>query len=96
MGRMVKCESMDVNQPSQCEPKKELKILTKQIKNLITGITQGFSINLELKGIGYQAQLEDALSAPPIKSMNQAFVPLRHQSEGTGMDVLSHSVSQAI
>ena len=34
----------------------------KQIKNIITGITQGFSINLELKGIGFQARIENMIN----------------------------------
>lgn len=37
----------------------ESKLLNKQIKNILKGISQGFSTNLELKGIGYQAKLEN-------------------------------------
>lgn len=39
------------------KPAKEKGTLREQIKNIMTGITQGFTVNLELKGIGYQAKL---------------------------------------
>ena len=37
----------------------EIKNIIKQIKNIIKGINQGFSINLELKGIGYTAKITE-------------------------------------
>ncbi len=37
----------------------ETKNILKQIKNIIKGINQGFSINLELKGIGYTAKITE-------------------------------------
>lgn len=33
--------------------------INKQIKNIIIGLTQGFTINLELNGIGYQAKINE-------------------------------------
>lgn len=46
----------------------ENKVLNKQIKNILIGITQGFSINLELKGIGYTAKIETEEMGEPTPS----------------------------
>lgn len=43
----------------ESQKKIEEKILNKQLKNIIIGLTQGFTINLELKGIGYQAKINE-------------------------------------
>jgi ribosomal protein L6P/L9E len=42
---------------------KEEKNLNKQIKNITSGVTQGYSMNLESKGIGYQAQVKERIEA---------------------------------
>lgn len=35
--------------------------LTKQLKNMMTGVTQGYTKNLELRGIGYQGKVIEEL-----------------------------------
>ena len=47
----------------------EIKNIIKQIKNIIKGINQGFSINLELKGIGYTAKITENIIK--LKSKNE-------------------------
>ncbi len=55
------------------KPAKEKGTLREQVKNIMTGITQGFTVNLELKGIGYQAKLGTAAESqhPTVPETNQ-------------------------
>lgn len=52
--------------------------LTKQLKNMMTGITQGYTKNLELRGIGYQGKIIE---------LGQGFA----RAQGARSPIASHS-----
>lgn len=53
---------------------KETLEVTREIKRVIKGITQGYKVNLELNGIGYQARLEKEESENRRKEKKETFI----------------------
>jgi hypothetical protein len=59
--------------------------ICRQVKNMMTGVSQGFTMNLELRGIGYQAGLRSThISPSPEKtSMALTLAPRALKSSGS-------------
>jgi ribosomal protein L6P/L9E len=65
----------------------QIENINKQFKNIIKGITQGFSINLELKGIGYSAQLQSQKEIKSEASLHNNQPSLQNINESTPLAI---------